>query len=67
LLARPALFDLDDLSTAVEAAVRADVVWPSHLTAVLAGDEVHGSDEDVPAAVALSMPADALLGKCSHD
>jgi hypothetical protein len=43
------------------------VVRPPHLAAIAAGNEVHRSDEDVPAAIALAVPADALLGKCSHD
>ena len=32
-----------------------------------AGDKVHRSDEDMPAAIALAMAADTLLGKRSHD
>jgi len=38
-----------------------------HLPAVFARDEVYRRDEDVPSAIALAVPADALLGKCSHD
>jgi hypothetical protein len=67
LLARTALFDLDHLPATIVAAAWANVVGTLHLAARSAGDEVNRSDEDVPPAIALAMPADALLGKCSHD
>lgn len=66
LIAGGALFDHDDLATPVEAATRTDVVRSLHFATGAASDKVHRGDEDVTAAIALPVSADALLGKCSH-
>lgn len=66
LLAGSALFDDDDLATAVVAAARADVMRALGFTAVIAGDQVNRGEVDVPAAIALAMAADSLFGKRTH-
>jgi hypothetical protein len=61
------LFDDDHLPATVVPATRADVVRALHLAAGPACYQVNWGDKYVPAAVALAMAADSLLGKCSHD
>jgi hypothetical protein len=65
-LAGRSLFDHDHLPAAVIPTAGADVMWALHFPAVPAGNQVHRSDEDVASSVTLAMPADSLLGKCSH-
>lgn len=63
----PGVLDLDDLTTTVLTAVRADVMGSLQLPAGAAGHEVDCRDEVMPAPVALMRSADSLFGKCAHD
>jgi len=59
-------FDLDNLSTAIRSARRADVMRALLGSAVLAVDQIQGSDEMMAPAVALTRATDPLLWKCTH-
>jgi hypothetical protein len=56
-----ALFDLDDLSTTICSARRANVMRTLLGMAILAINQIQGSDEMVSPAVALACAADPLL------
>ena len=66
LLAAFALFDHDHLAAVVPTATRANVMRQFKFLAVAALDEVNRGDKVMPAAVALTVPADTLLRKRAH-
>ena len=59
-------FDLDHLATAIEAAVRADVVGLPGLAAVRALGQGDDSDAVMAPPVPLACARDSLLRKCTH-
>jgi hypothetical protein len=66
LFAALALFDHDHLAAVVPTAARADVMRKLEFVAVAALDQVNCGDEVMPAAVALTVPANTLLRKRAH-
>jgi len=61
------VLDHDDLAATVLTAVRANVMGPLQLAAVVALHEVHLRDEVMPASVALMCAANSLFWKCAHN